>query len=168
LSRTVRPRIIIVTRERKNATNNILEEKNLLFDLRAETDIFYEIFADIRFCRLFSAELSPNTRFLLLNTEITRQLHNICFVCLQKYVLFSAIYLSNIFTLAIQSFCASLLTKFDFIAATRQTNPLNSLFGLYLKEFFLLAGRSRIFYKGISAQIVSALFIDIYLSGIHC
>ena len=90
-----------MTRERKSATNNIFEEKDLLFDLRTETDISYKIFADIRFCCLSSAELSPSIRFFSLNAEVTRQLYNTRFVCLQKYVLFSAIYLSDIFILAI-------------------------------------------------------------------
>lgn len=168
LPRVVRPRVIIVTRGEKSVTSDILEEKDLLFDLHAEADAPYETFADVRFCRLPSAELSPSARFLSLNAEVTRQLHDARFVRLQKHVLFSATHLSDMFTLATQNFCASPLTKFDFIAATRQANPLDGSFGSHLKEFLLLAGRSRIPYEGVSSQIASALLMDAYPPGMHC
>jgi hypothetical protein len=164
----VRPRIIIVTKGDKSVTHDILEEKNLLFDLHAEADALYQTFSDIRFCRLPSAELSSTARFLSLNAELSRRLHDARFVRLQKHVLFSATHLSDMFTLATQKFCASPLSKFDFIAATRQANPLDGSFGSHLKEFLLLAGRSRIPYEGVASQIASALLMDAYPPGMHC
>lgn len=87
---------------------------------------------------------------------------------IQNQVLFSATYLSELFKSATESLYVSPLTKFDFIAATRQQNQLDRLFSSHLTEFLVLASKSRIPYEGILSYIVSALLMDVYPPRMHC
>ncbi|KAJ5178966.1 hypothetical protein N7492_002176 [Penicillium capsulatum] len=81
--------------------------------------------------------------------------------------MFSATHLSELFRLAVENLCLSPLLQFDFIAATRQQNPLDGSFTSHLKEFLVLAGKSRAPYEAISSHIASAVLMDAYPPGMH-
>lgn len=167
LPSTVRPRVVVVVNKAQSVTRDVLDEKDFLFDLYTRQPSLNEAFADIQFSYLPSSELASG-RFLSLSADITRQLHDARFARLQEHALFSATHLSELFRSATENLCSSALTQFDFIAAARAQNPLDGSFTSHLREFLILAGKSRLPYEGVSSHIASAILMDAYPPGMHC
>ncbi|KAJ5928357.1 hypothetical protein N7466_007313 [Penicillium verhagenii] len=165
----IRPRVIVVVNHAQSITHDILDEKNFLYDLYMKEPALSLSFADIRFSRLPSDELKSG-RFLSLGADITRQLHEASFARVKENVLFSATHLCDLFKSAAESLCQSpsALTEFNFIAAARAQNPLDGSFTSHLKDFIILAGKSRLPYEGVSSHIASAILMDAYPPGMHC
>ncbi|KAJ5986564.1 FabD/lysophospholipase-like protein [Penicillium sp. IBT 35674x] len=166
LPSTVRPRVVVVVNKAQSVTRDVLDEKDFLFDLYMRQPSLNEAFADIQFSYLPSSELASG-RFLSLSADITRQLHDARFARLQTHALFSATHLSELFRSATENLCSSALTQFDFIAAARAQNPLDGSFTSHLREFLILAGKSRLPYEGVSSHIASAILMDAYPPGMH-
>ncbi|KAJ5925850.1 hypothetical protein N7454_007360 [Penicillium verhagenii] len=164
----IRPRVIVVVNHAQSITHDILDEKNFLYDLYMKEPALSLSFADIRFSRLPSDELKSG-RFLTLGADITRQLHEASFARVKENVLFSATHLCDLFKSAAESLCQSpsALTEFNFIAAARAQNPLDGSFTSHLKDFIILAGKSRLPYEGVSSHIASAILMDAYPPGMH-
>ncbi|KAJ6008531.1 hypothetical protein N7540_012507 [Penicillium herquei] len=167
LSYVIRPRVIVVVnKQSRSITHDILDEKDFLFDLYMRDSSLNDTFKAIGFSHLPSDELSSG-RFLSLGANITRQLHDARFIRNQKRALFSATHLNELFGLGIENLCQSPLNQFDFIARTRNQTPLDGSFNSHLKEFLALAGKSRITYEGVSSHIASAILLDAYPPGMH-
>ncbi|EKV13846.1 hypothetical protein PDIG_35900 [Penicillium digitatum PHI26] len=169
LPHSIRPRVIIVTTTTtQSVTQDVLDETDLLFDIRSTEPEFLRAFSDIRFCRLPSAELSSDARFLSHSADISRQLHDTRFTRIKHKFMFSATHLSDLFNLATREICFSPLREFDFVAATRQQNPLDGAFSSHLIDFLRLSGKATIPYDGIISHIASAILMDAYLPGMYC
>lgn len=165
----IRPRVIVVvSNTAQSVTSDVIDETDFFFELNCTYPDLLEVFSDIRFCYLPSDELSSEARFLSLSTDISRQLYDTRFIRLKNQVMFSATHLTDIFKLATHKICVSPTEQFDFIAATREQNPLDGAFGSYLIDFLTLSGKATLPYDGIASHIASAILMDAYPPGMHC
>ncbi|KAF4216686.1 hypothetical protein CNMCM8980_002411 [Aspergillus fumigatiaffinis] len=78
LPHVVRPRVIVIVSDKtQSVTYNLLEEDDFLYHLLHVGDLpFFAAFGDVQVSRLPSEELSPESCFLGLGSEISQQLRN--------------------------------------------------------------------------------------------
>ncbi|KAH2084173.1 hypothetical protein KXX03_002649 [Aspergillus fumigatus] len=167
LPHVVRPRVIVIVSDKtQSVTHNLLEEDDFLYHLLHVGDLpFFAAFGDVQVSRLPSEELSAESRFLGLGSEISQQLRNMRQIREHHRVLFSATHLDALFDLSLRHISADPFAPFNFVRATRQQNPLDRAFTSHLIHFLEVGKRAP--YDETAAYIASAILMDAYPPGMH-
>jgi len=164
----IRPRVLIVVNgDNPSITHRVLEENCFLSDLQAQYSSLHKTFRDIRFSPLPSDELSAEARFLSLSADISRQLHDARFTRLRHQAMFCAAHMAEFFKLAARNLSNTSLGQFNFVAFSREENPLDGAFRSHLLNFLNIGAKTKIPYGGLASHIASALLMDAYPPGMH-
>ncbi|KAJ9386294.1 hypothetical protein DTO063F5_3808 [Paecilomyces variotii] len=168
LPHAVRPRVIVVTGQTHSITHDLLDEQDFFLKLLDADDFpFFATFGDIQVSKLQSEALSPQARYMTLESDITRQLRNMTIIRERHRLLFSGIHLNAFFELALQHISVAPLSPFDFVRSSRQHNPLDGAFMSHLINFIRLGNSGRAPYDTIASYIASAILMDAYPPGMH-
>ncbi|EGE84051.2 hypothetical protein BDDG_06996 [Blastomyces dermatitidis ATCC 18188] len=145
LPRSIRPRVIIVTRGGA-VMGNILEENQFIDNLFRpdSTSRLLSSFADVRLSHLQPAELSPEAQYLDLQGDMMEELHA-----------------------ARRNMAGNALITFNFIQSSQRMHLLNRSFSSHVSMFLAQAVCMRAPYKATALYVASAILIDAYPPKTH-
>ncbi|EER44423.1 conserved hypothetical protein [Histoplasma capsulatum H143] len=164
----IRPRVLIVTGNTSN-TEKILNDNDLFFNIRRgeNASLFFSSFMDVKISNLPSNELSPDARYLRLDTELLFELHDARRIRETSGVMFSATHLNALFEDALQHTARDMLIPYNFIHASRKGNLLDGSIVSHLLMFTRQGIRAHVPYEAVASYIASAILMDAYPPSMH-
>ena len=164
-----RPRVIIIRQgvdPGPSPTYDCLQSENLHYSLSpAEVGGF---FSSISVLHLANEQISSLARHRRLKELIQRQTDEMRHVKQTMGCLFSAVHLNCFFTAAVHHTAQTITKPFDFLATSRQNNPVSTAYSEHLNEFLRLSHQQGLSYRTQSMFIASAMLLNAYPPGMHC
>ena len=166
LPASVRPRLLIVT----SISGPDFNAEILPFRLRVLSDPrFSDSFSSLNVVNLLgSPRNSPREHFsglrmVLRDETVTARAERI-----STHTLFSMVHIATFFDMALHNFATSPLDSFNFIVATRDSNPVPVNFPRHLKSFMSLALEHNLPHHILWEFVASAIVMDHFLPDMHC
>ncbi|KAK6815592.1 hypothetical protein RU639_008662 [Aspergillus parasiticus] len=160
LPEKIRPRLLIVISE-SSPYNELLDALHLR---SAELG---ECFSVVRLFRLAGDYLSPLARYQRLRDEVYRQREEVANAKNGHQMLFSAVHLMSFFEKAVQHTARTISQEFNFIAAARCDNMVESDYLGHLKNFITLSQDYKTPYNSVASCIASSIIMDAYPPRMH-
>ena len=158
----VRPRVILV----KNGVEPGPSSSYDLLEADRLRDQLKEGFASITVLLLADEQISPPSRYRRLKELIQRRADESRHVKQSVGCLYTASHLDCFFRLSIRHTARSITEPFNFVAASRSYNPLNSEFAEHVGRF--LRVQPPLSLREKTTHIASAILMDAYPPGMHC
>lgn len=166
LPRLIRPRVVIVaTEDEASITFNVLQAQDLKFGLGQQDLINF--FSSIIVLYLTTAPLSALARHRRLKEVLLRHADEMRHLRQQARQLYSAVHLHRLFREAVSHISQTAERPFNFIQASRVSNPIHEEYGKHLATFVHLAGVYGIAHEETASFIASAMLMDAYPPGMH-
>ncbi len=166
LPRLVRPRIVIVTTEDEaSITFNVLQAQDLKFGLGQQDLINF--FSSIIVLYLTRAPISSLARHRRLKEVLLRHADEMRQLRQQARQLYSAVHLHRFFREAVSHVSQTVERPFNFIQASRVSNPIRDEYGKHLAAFVRLADLHGIACEETASLIASGMLMDAYPPGMH-
>ena len=164
-----RPRVIIIRQgvgPGPSPTYDFLQSEHLHYNLSpAEVGDF---FSSITVLHLANERISSLARHRRLKELIQRQTDEMRHVKQTIGCLFSAVHLNCFFTAAAHHTAQTIIEPFDFLATSRQQNPVSTAYSEHLNEFLRLSRQRGLSHHTQSMFIASAMLLNAYPPGMHC
>jgi len=166
LPRLVRPRIVIVsTEDEASITFNVLQAQDFKFSLGQQDLINF--FSSIIVLYLTAAPISSLARHRRLKEVLLRHADEMRQLRQQARQLYSAVHLHRFFREAVSHVSQTVERPFNFIQASRMSNPICDEYSKHLATFVRLAGLHGIACKETASFIASGMLMDAYPPGMH-
>ncbi|RAQ76853.1 hypothetical protein COH21_008696 [Aspergillus flavus] len=160
LPEKIRPRLLIVISE-SSPYNELLDALHL------RSVELGECFSVVRLFRLAGDYLSPLARYQRLRDEVYRQREEVANTKNGHQMLFSAVHLMSFFEKAVQHTARTISQEFNFIAAARCDNMVESDYLGHLKNFITLSQDYKTPYDSVASCIASSIIMDAYPPRMH-
>ena len=164
-----RPKVIIIKQGAgpgPSSTYDFLQSEHLHYSLsQAE---FREFFSSITVLHLADEQISSLARHRRLKELIQQQTDEMRHIKQSVGCLFSALHLNCFFSAAVRHTAQTITEPFDFLASSRQNNPISTAYSDHLNEFLRLSRERVLSHRTQSTFIASAMLLDAYPPGMHC
>lgn len=165
----IRPRIIVIMGGSPSATQSVLEEDDLIFNIchPDNKSLFFSSFANITTLRLPSNDPVIKTRYQQLNTDVIHELREARLARNASQLTFSASHLNALFEDALRGLAADMLSPFDPLLLSRKGNPLNGSFVFHLSSFLKQGICLHVPYESLTSYVASVILMDAYPPLMH-
>jgi hypothetical protein len=157
---TVRPRVLVVLKDKSSAAQDWLNEDNLLLDLGVELK---QTYASIEITSL--SEAGHNPQYQRLHLEIMRHVDITQKARSANSALISAVHQNALFGLALQHTARTIHEPFDHILAARAGNELSCDFRSHLENFLKLCRAHKVPDNATVSYIASSILMDAFPPG---
>jgi hypothetical protein len=169
LSPSIRPRIIVaVSGLEASSTMEILETDDLRRVLKDDlSSSLTSPFFSIKVLKLASRSVSSLARHRRLREVLLDEIDSARDKRLQHRALFSACHMDYLWKHSLNHFCQSATEAFDFIQASRSSNPVSDSIQLHVWTFFDSAWKTGCSNVAMARFIATALIMDAYPPDMH-
>lgn len=162
----VRPRLLIVT----SISGPDFDSEALRFRLRVLSDPkFSELFSSLKVVNVLGSTRPPSPAlFSSLGMILRDEISTARAERINTQTLFSMVHVTAFFEMALCNFATSPQHTFDFIASTRESNPVPANFRQHLTSFMGLSSEHKLPENILWDFIASAIILDGFPPDMHC
>lgn len=162
----IRPKIVIVvTGDEASVTFNVLQAQDFKFGLNQQDLITF--FSSIVVLYLTEAPISPLARHRRLKEVLLRHADEMRQMRQDHRLLYSAVHLNRFVEEAVQHVALSSKKAFNFILASRLSNPIDDEYVQHLSTFVRLANEHGFSVEKQASLVASGMLMDAYPPGMH-
>lgn len=164
----IRPRVLIVAREEKAATYNVLEMEELRHRLDAESLVAREeVFSLILIMHLAGDHISLRARHRRLKELLMTELEKARNERIQQRFHFSALHFGAFFRQSIRHVTRTITEPFDFVASARKNNEVKDDYMNHVGNLVKLCKEYFVPYQSVTSFLASSILMDAYPPGMH-